>query len=203
MTPSTMVPTARPEMGRRAAEQLLIAHGIDTSRPAILGRRGYYRDALGVPGANDIGIYDDAIILVTPTAYLTCNANCDPSRHHPGVAVLQAGVWRYKLGIHNASKDPALHPHYEALVQAGPVTVRRDPDASHVEPWLDTGWFGINIHRGGYTTTSSEACQTVYPDQYDGFIVLVKSEISRYQVVDIPYVLTERPNAPTSPEGAL
>ena len=189
---TSIVPKARPEMGRHAAEALLAALGLDLSRPAILGRRGYYRDTMGVVGENDIGIYDDALILVSPTAYVTFNANCDPARHHPGVATLKAGVWRYKIGVHNQSKDPALHPHYKALVQAAPVTVIRDPDTSHAERWDDTGMFGINHHRGSYHSTSSEGCQTVYPDQYDAYITLVESEMSRYGLAEISYALTER-----------
>lgn len=193
---SSIVPSERPEMGRHAAEELLTALGVNISSPAILGRRGYYRDTLGVSGVNDIGLYDDALMLVSPTAFVTFNANCDPSRHHPGVAVLKAGVWSYKLGVHNQSKDPALHPHYEALVQAAPVTVIREPDASHAQPWEDTGWFGINIHRGGFTTTSSEGCQTLYPDQYGAWMALVAGEINRYHMVAIPYALTEREPQP-------
>jgi lysozyme len=49
----------------------------------------------------------------------------------------------------------------------------------------------INIHRGGYRTTSSEGCQTIYPSQWDGFINLVYSEMSRYNQKTIPYLLVE------------
>lgn len=185
-----MLPPARPEMGRHAAEQLLHALDVDITRPALLGRRGYYRDTMGAPGVNDFGIYDDAIMLVSPTAYVTFNANCDPSRHHPGVAVLKAGVWRYRVGIHGLSRPRARQ--YQALVQAAPVTVVRDPDAGHHERWEDTGEFGINIHRGGVTTTSSEGCQTIPPMQYDAFLELVKLELRRFRATEIPYALTER-----------
>lgn len=189
---TNIVPSTRPEMGRHAAEALLAELRVDLTKPALLGRRGYYRDSMGAVGVNEFGLYDDAIMLVTPTAYVTYNANTDPSTHHPGVAVLKAGVWRYRLGIHNLSKDPAVHPHYEALVQAAPVTVTRDPGGAHATPWDDTGLFGINIHHGGFNTTSSEGCQTIHPDQWAGFITLVKSEVQRYGVIEIPYALTER-----------
>lgn len=174
--------TGRPEIGRHAAEHLLAQHGVDG--PALLGRRGYYRDAMGEPGVNDRGLYDDAILIVTPTAYVTFNANCDPSRGAPGMAVLKAGVWRYKVGIHGLSRPKA--EQYEALVQAAPVTVVRD------EQGEETGWFGINIHRGGRTTTSSLGCQTIPPAQWEAFLALVKEELHRHGIATIPYLLTER-----------
>lgn len=178
----TIVPSSRPEMGRHAAEQLLHAHGV--AGPAILGRRGYYARTMGAHEGNERGIYDDAIMIVTPTAYVTFNANCDPSRQSPGMAVLKAGVWRYKVGIHGLSRPKAQQ--YEALVQAAPVTVIRDGRGP------DTGWFGINIHRGGRTTTGSLGCQTIHPSQWDAFIALVKAELHRHAIATIPYVLTER-----------
>ena len=184
---SDMLPPARPEFPRPAAEKLLHAYGV--TGPALLGRRGYYRDALGTPGKNDRGIYDDAIMLVTPNVYATFNANTDPSVTRPGIAVLDLGVWDYKLGIHNISKDPRVHPHYPALIQAGPVRVVRD--GGHV----DTGWFGINIHRGGLHTTSSEGCQTIHPSQWQEFIDTVTREMHALHLTIIPYVLTIREDA--------
>src|SRR5205085_158905 len=74
--------------------------------PYLVGRRGYYRDTMGAKGANDIGVYDDAIALVTPNAVLAFNANTDPSRHRPAMATLCVGSWRYQLGIHGLSHPP-------------------------------------------------------------------------------------------------
>jgi lysozyme len=172
-------------MNRAAVEELLRDAGVDLAKPALVGRRGYYRDTMGRPGINDLGIYDDAVFVVSPSDFASFNANVDPSRHRPGMATLTAGVWRYKIGIHNLSKDPALHPRYKALVQAAEVTVHRD-DAGN-----DTGWFGINIHKGAYTGTSSEGCQTIHPDQWSAFITLVDAEMKQYGVTTIPYLLTE------------
>jgi hypothetical protein len=42
-----------------------------------------------------------------------------------------------------------------------------------------------------YRTTSSEGCQTIYPAQWDGFINLVYSEMSRYNQKTIPYLLVK------------
>lgn len=186
---AAIVPAARPELTRCFAESLIRAYGVPLDIPVLLGRRGYYRDTMGVPGQNDRGIYDDAIALVTPTTFRTFNANTDPSITRPGMAVLAAGVWEYRLGIHNASKDPALHPHYLALVQADVVRVNRD-GGEH-----ETGYFGINIHRGSKESTSSEGCQTIYPDQWDEFIALVQDELQKSAHQIIPYVLTEREGA--------
>jgi hypothetical protein len=176
------VPTSLPRQEREQSDALLRQHGI-TDHFALLGVRGYYRDTMGERGRNDRGIYDDAIALVTPTAYVTFNANADPVRFKPGIANLKCGVWHYRLGLHNLSK--AKEKQYEALVQAAPVTVLRD-DAGE-----DTGWFGINIHKGGFNTTSSLGCQTIYPTQWPGFITLVKQELKRHDRRKIPYVLVE------------
>lgn len=195
MSDAAIVPKLRPEMGRYAALALLEKHGV--KGPAILARRGYYRDAMGQIGVNDIGIYDDAMMIVTPSFFGTFNANCDPSRHKPGIATLKAGVWMYKLGTHNLSKDPKIHPRYTALVQAEPVTVQRwksDDEA----PSEDTGRFGINIHCGGYHTTSSEGCLTIYPDQWQAFIELVQLEVKRHSLVRIPVVMSDRDAVPPS-----
>jgi hypothetical protein len=186
-----IVPPARPEMVRSFAELLLRRAGV-TKLPALLGRRGYYRDTMGAPGINDIGIYDDAIVLVTPTAYATFNANVDPAKVRDGMAHLEAGVYSYRIGIHGLSRPKKQQ--YKALVQAGDVVVKRDDldDPDHDGPEIDRGRFGINIHRGGYGTTGSEGCQTIHPDQWPAFIALVESEMKRHAVDTIPYVLTER-----------
>ena len=132
-----------PQQPRTQTISLLSKHGVDVSkRVALLGVRGYYRDTMGEPGVNDLGIYDDAIFVVSPDTHKAWPANTDPSRLSPGMASLLPGVWKYQLGLHGLSKP--LHLRYMALVQAAPVTVAR-----HLQRTTDTGWFGINIHRGG------------------------------------------------------
>ena len=173
-----ILPPARPQITSEEALRLIRQAG--ASDPvALLGIRGYYRDTLGAVGANDRGLYDDCIVVVSPTAYATFNANTDPSVTRKHVAVLLPGVWRYKKGKHKIA-DPAGYP---AFVQAAPVTVARDQEG------LDTGWFGINIHRGGRTTTSSLGCQTIWPDQWEAFRSLVYTEMQRHDAATIPYVL--------------
>jgi hypothetical protein len=184
-----IAPATRPELSGAAVREILKQLGVDLTKPALLGRRGYYRDTMGAVGRNDIGIYDDAIFLVTPLTFCPFNANTDPSRIAPGRATLIPGVWSYRLGIHGLTRP--REQQYKALVQAGRVTVMRAGNP----PRKDTGWFGINIHRGGNSTTSSEGCQTIHPSQWTQFITLVETEMKRCGVTTITYALTERADA--------
>jgi lysozyme len=158
----------------------------------VVGIRGFYRDAMGAPGVNDRGIYDDALFIDTPDSFASFNGNTDPSRvqighgtgAEKGMAVLNAGLWyAHKFDLHKGE--------YLALCQRlGQVTVTRDG----TPPYSDTGMFGINIHKGGYNTTSSLGCQTVHPDQWAAFIEMAVAHAKRWhgarwdQVV-IPYAL--------------
>ena len=176
----TIVPASRPKQDRAESLRLLEAHGV-TDGLALLGVRGYYLRTMGAPDRNDRDLYDDAIALVTPSAHVTFNANVDPSPIRRGVASLAPGSYLYRLGIHGLNR-PA-NRRYEALVQAAPVTVQRDGGRR------ESGWFGINIHRGGSNTTSSLGCQTIHPTQWSAFIALVKQEVRREGRRRIPYVL--------------
>lgn len=178
-----ILPHARPGLKREAALEIISKSGpANTTNFALLGIRGYFKDTMGAPGVNDIGIYDDAIILVTPTKYLTFNANTDPSVQRPGMATLNAGTWRYKLGIHGLSHPVAKQ--YEALVQASEVSVSRN---GKVE--VPSDYYGINIHHGGYNTTTSEGCQTIYPEQWPEFLAAVKAALKECKATVIPYIL--------------
>lgn len=177
-----------------------------TNALIVFGIRGYFD-----PGANKRGIYDDAIGYISDSAYGVFPANCDPSIVRPEIAVLQPGVWLYSEGLHglhhitNSKEDqarlvqlqktrmdiPGYTACYWALRQSGDVTVVRD---GHKEPYTDTPprprmW--IDIHRGGYNTTSSEGCQTIHPDYWDAFYW--KGIVSHMLKVDvvIPYCLAD------------
>ena len=180
---SSILPSGRPRLERNAIEQILHTAKV-TAAVAIVGIRGYFRDTMGKPGVNDRGIYDDALFIISPTAFVSFNGNVDPSVERKAIAVLQPGVWRYKLGIHGLSKPAAQR--YKALVQAGPVTVLRD------QAGYATGEFGINIHRGGINGTSSLGCQTIPPAQWPSFISLIESELKRANQTIVPYVLTQQ-----------
>ncbi len=137
----------------------------------IIGIRGFFPSA-GPTGENDRNIYDDAIILRVPKLGVLSafNGNTDPTRVHQGwgtseqtrgMAVLKTGLWSvYRFDVHHGSQ-----PHDAICQRAGKVTVMRDGNP----PYADTGNFGINIHRGGYTKTSSLGCQTIPPAQWDEF----------------------------------
>jgi lysozyme len=184
MTRSSFLPPRRPLQSEGETRAYFARTGIDThEKAAILGIRGYYRRTMGDPAKNDRGIYDDALFLISPNAHAAFNANTDPGVHRKHIATLRAGLWLYKIGIHGLSKPP--EKRYTALVQADKVEVLRDGEAS------ERGMFGINIHRGGRTTTSSIGCQTVWPDQWEAFIALVKSEMKHHSQTVIPYLLID------------
>ena len=170
----------KPKQSKQETQSLL--PGLD-SQVALLAVRGYYSKTFE-PEGNNIGVYDDAIFLVSEYGHYPFNANTDPSTLKPRVARLKAGVWQYKIGTHNLSK--AQHRQYPALVQAAPVTVSR------VGAGDDTGWFGINIHKGSKNSTSSEGCQTIPPSQWGSFYEMVKMEMKRAGVKTIPYVLVDK-----------
>lgn len=177
-----MLPKDRPKQSRAETEALIK----DVESPVIiLGIRGYYKSMGDDPRRNEINIYDDALFVWSRNGYMSFNANTDPSISRPRVAKLKTGVWQYRLGIHGLSKRRSQQ--YPALVQAAPVTVIRQNAGE------DTGWFGINIHRGSRNTTSSLGCITLPPDggQWDAFFNLVKTEMARAKVSRVPFVLVE------------
>jgi lysozyme len=178
MTQIPFLPPNRPRKRRAEVEAMAQAAGI-TAPVYLVAIRGYYHDD---HNDNARGLYDDAMFLVTPQSFVAFNANTDPSVFRPGIAALKPGLWSYRLGIHGLSKPKARQ--YVALVQAGEVTVHRDGKGD------DTGWFGINIHRGAVASTSSLGCQTIPPSQWDSFIALVKRSLSEHDQKVIPYLLT-------------
>lgn len=152
----------------------------------LVGVRGYFKDTMGKVGVNDIGMYDDAIGIISQEALVTFNFNVDPSRQKKGMANLKANSnpgWLYKRGIHGLNKPKSLQ--YEAFVQADKVTVKR------FEQGDDTGFFGINIHRGGFTGTSSLGCQTVPREQWEAFKELAFSLMKKHNQKTIRYFLIE------------
>lgn len=188
------VPSAKPRLSSTALRTRVLAFGIDRQKHPLLiiGIRGYYLNTLGRPRKNDRNLYDDAIFVDTPHVTAAFNANTDPSFFRKGkgrgatrgMATLKPGLWMaHKFGLHKGK--------YLALVQRmGEVTVMRDgtPD------YADTGYFGINIHKGGLNSTNSEGCQTIHPTQWASFITLAKDQAKRlfadrWDKVIIPYVL--------------
>lgn len=167
----------------------------------ILGIRGY-------SGDNKIGIYDDAIFLVTPKEVLGFNANTDPSRLLKGVASLVPGIYYYKKGLHGLSHLDLTKGRDSEMLQDA---IRREADISNLTYWAyrqdsdvsvtrngSSGTFTdnvknrfwIDIHRGGYNTTSSAGCQTIHPDQWPEMKKSGYAAMSEYNESRIPYVLS-------------
>jgi hypothetical protein len=190
------VPVSRPRLSSTELHGLITSHAIDRDKyPLIIvGIRGYYLNTLGVSGANDRGIYDDAIFIDTPNVTAAYNGNTDPSGFRKGDGKgLSKGMAKLKPGLWFAHAFGNHRGKYLALIQImGQVTVIRDgsPD------YDDTGYFGINIHKGSFNSTSSLGCQTIYPPQWDSFIALAKDQSVRFhgtkwKKVIIPYILLE------------
>ena len=191
-----IMPQAKPRLSSSELRAKIAPFNIDRNKYPVLviGIRGYYLNTMGEHGKNDRGIYDDAIFIETPSVTAAYNGNTDPSAFKKGsgkgaskgMAVLKPGVWfAHKFDLHNDK--------YLALCQRlGEVVVTRDGDP----PYEDKGMFGINIHRGGYNTTSSLGCQTIHPNQWESFTALAKDQAKRYfgdkwNKTLIPYVLFE------------
>jgi hypothetical protein len=181
-----MIPKNRPQQKRQDTERQLKAAGV-SDPVCLVGIRGYYRDSMGAKGRNDFGLYDDALVLVSPNVHAAFNASVDPSRSgwnqkvRKPMAQLKPGVYRYKIGKHGISRG---NP-YTALVQAAPVTVYRGDNE-------ETGFFGINVHKGSRNSTSSEGCITLPPGpNWDGFIALAQAEMKRNNAKTVSLVLTQ------------
>lgn len=193
-----MMPKAAPRLSSTELRNKIASFNIDRNKYPVLviGIRGYYLNTMGEAGKNDRGIYDDAIFVETPAVTASYNGNTDPSVVRKGsgkgagkgMAVLKPGIYyAHKFDTHRSK-----NPHPAICQRLGKVTVIRDGDP----PYEDTGDFGINIHRGGYNSTSSEGCQTIHPLQWDSFYQLAKDQAKRYygdmwNKTIIPYVLME------------
>lgn len=168
--------------------QLTNILGYDISTPCIIGVRGYYLNEYGIKGRNDRGVYDDAIFIYDGLNITGYNGNVDPSKHginpkiNKGYANLEVGEYKYKIGIHGLSKDASKQ--YEALIQQDKVNVKRDDGKQ------ESGFFGINIHKGGINGTSSEGCQTITPTQWNEFITHVKNIWNKSD--SITYILVNK-----------
>ena len=154
------------------------------------GVRGYYFRTMGRPDANDIGIYDDAIFVISPHAFAAFNANTDPSADRTGVATLLPGCHPYRLGNHGISRPGGGYPAFRPATRGEALPVRRHGESR--VPSARPG-IAINIHKGSYHSTSSLGCQTIYPSQWDAFYHLAKNQMHRARIRTIWYVLIDGP----------
>jgi lysozyme len=156
----------------------------------LFGCRSYYRDSMGVKGKNDRNIYDDMMAIIGPESFVCFNANTDPSPWRKTVATLMAGVHIYKLGNHGQSRPGGGYPALRPATKNEELPVRRDGESQ--VPSATPG-VAINIHKGGYKTTSSLGCQTIHPSQWDAFYALVLMLMKQHSITRIPYILVEGP----------
>jgi lysozyme len=176
-------PASRPQQSEAVTRKVLKAKGV-TKQVAILGVRGYYEDSMGKPAQNDRGQYDDAIFVVGPGGvHVAFNGNTDPSVFRKGIATLKPGIHPYKRGNHGISRPGGGYPALRPATPGEKLPVTRDG-----QPGEHFG-IAINIHRGSKTSTSSEGCQTIHPDQYTEFITLVTNLLTGYGQTTVPYCL--------------
>jgi len=151
----------------------------------------YNLNIIGIRSANrTAGVYDDWICCIykDSTGVFQCKkwkASTDAGTYwlkHPlnekGTALLVAGQYlgAFQIGVHKGK--------YKALVQKLPVAVYRDSNNNKIidmkPSTIQTGMFGINIHRSNPTTQSvindkwSAGCQVfANPKDFDEFMTLV------------------------------
>lgn len=153
----------------------------------MVGVPGYYFRTMGKPDRNDRGIYDDAIFVVGPETFAAFNANTDPSIFRKGIATLLPGVHWYRKGNHGISRPGGGYPAFRPATKNEALPVRRDGESGRSK----RDGIAINIHRGGYNTTSSEGCQTVPPAQYDAFYAVQTAEMRKAGQTKFPYILLD------------
>ncbi|WP_306257648.1 lysozyme [Pararhizobium sp. IMCC21322] len=198
---SKLLPQYRPRQSEALSRQTmeLYEHLIPiedrNESVSVLGVRGYYENSLGKKGANDRGLYDDAIFIIEPDGVHNFNANTDPSRFRKGIAQLKARqALRYIPGPHGYNRKNGPYP---AFRQDSECTVNRDGTGE------DTGIFWINLHRGGLTGTSSAGCQTIPPHQWNEFRTLLNTLLERYGQETFQYVLLDEADVPDEVPGAI
>ena len=189
-----MIPTSKP----RAPKHVVVEHAMkswwktmDEPFPefCVVGVRSYYRDSMGVVGKGDRGIYDDAVFVVAPESFASFRANVDPSVFRRGVASLIPGWYPYRPGNHGISRPGGGYPAFRPATKGEALPVTRDGEDGRSK----RDGVAINIHKGGYNTTSSEGCQTIYPPEWPAFHALVHMELKRAGLKRFWYGLLDGP----------
>lgn len=146
----------QPQLKEDEIRAILTANGVDQRKMTVVAIRGYYLDSMGKPGRNDRRIWDDAMFVVWPDGIARFQANTDPNGYRKGrgtgrgkgMAMLKPGIHKYGTGKHKGRV---------AFRQTEKFTVIRDGNP----PYEHCGMHAINLHDGGYTSTSSLGCQTL------------------------------------------
>lgn len=191
-----MIPKSKPRAPRHIAVEHFIKSWWRTQSDPfpeffVGGVRGYYRDTMGAVGTNDRGLYDDAVFVVGPETFVSFNANTDPSAFRKGVASLIPGWHPYKPGNHGISRPGGGYPAFRPATRGEALPVTRDGEQGRSK----RDGVAINIHKGGWRTTSSEGCQTIHPDQWQAFHSLVHMELKKLGLKRFWYGLIEGPIA--------
>lgn len=172
-----ILPRAKPGQADSVTRQVLDKFSFLTpldrrdDKVKVLVVRGYYLDSMGKKGANDRGMYDDAIFVSSPDGVTEWNGNSDPSVYRHRVASIASNqAIRYRPGLHGYSRKGGPYP---AFRQDENCTVMRDGVGA------DYGMFAVNLHRGGSSGTSSLGCLTVPPQQWSSFYDHLKGTLKR------------------------
>ena len=187
----TIVPRSRPQLPesdlRARCQSEAGPIGVVLPPVFLAAVRGYYSETFA-PSGNNLGVYDDAMFLVTPQKIYRFNANTDPSRDRPGMATLLPGWHLYRRGNHGITRPGGGYPAFRPATQNEELPVRRFGESRF--PSARPG-VAINIHRGGANGTSSEGCQTSHPDQWEEFYAAVDGAMTTHHMTRIGYLLME------------
>lgn len=161
-----------PRLNEDELREIIAVNGVDSTVVSLVAIRGYYLDSMGQPGQNDRRLYDDAIFIVHPDGVERYQANTDPNgwrnktSRRKGMAMLKTGIHIFGKGLHKGA---------QAFRQCEPFTVHRDGDSK-----LDCGFHAINLHTGGYNSTSSLGCQTIPKSTWRRFKTSLYSLLDEY-----------------------
>lgn len=143
----------------------------------VLFVRGYYATSMGKPGVgNERNIYDDAAFVVGPDTFVSFRANADPSIYRDGISSVMDGWDEYKPGNHGITRPGGGYPAFRPATPGEKVAVTRDGEKGRSK----RDGVANNIHMGGYKSTQSEGCLTVYPAEWSAFQSLVMMELKRH-----------------------
>ena len=171
----------------------------------VLAVRAYRRDSMGVPGRNDVGIWDDAFFLCTPDGYYPENANTDPSRlgWNPGVGkpfgLLQPGCWWFYPGPHKGVRPAFRQADDERVARKlgipydGKFLVERCWGFGDPRNTLEWGHQQVNIHPGGNTGTSSWLCLTLPNDRATRWLQTATDALKTHKQKLLPVILIDGP----------
>lgn len=157
----------------------------------VLAVRGYYSRTIA-PDGNNLNAYDDAFFIVTPGHFSAWNGNTDPTRDgwNPNagkyMARLKAGSYKFKRWFHRG--------RYWAFGQAdNPVTVERIDSNGKIRKTETGNNFGINLHKGGVNSTSSEGCLTVPVEQWNRFDSTLAGLMKSLESPEFDLILVDGP----------